>query len=205
MQANWIGRSSGATLRFAIAAESEQAIEVFTTRPDTVFGVGYVVLAPEHALVDQLTTAEQREAVEAFRKSLQSISEQDRVAEDRPKRGVATGGSVQHPFTGEAVPVWIADYVLPDYGTGAVMGVPAMTAAILPLPSNTTYQSPRWWWSQAKLPTLANPRKPSPVWGSWWAPLVDGLQGSRPKPRSSRPPNNAGLAQPRSPSGCAIG
>ena len=125
MQANWIGRSSGATLRFAIAAESAQAIEVFTTRPDTVFGVSYVVLAPEHALVDQLTTAEQREAVEAFRKSLQSISEQDRVAEDRPKRGVATGGSVQHPFTGEAVPVWIADYVLPDYGTGAVMGVPA--------------------------------------------------------------------------------
>ena len=124
MQANWIGRSSGATLRFAIAG-SEQAIEVFTTRPDTVFGVSYVVLAPEHALVDQLTTAEQREAVEAFRKSLQSISEQDRVAEDRPKRGVATGGSVQHPFTGEAVPVWIADYVLPDYGTGAVMGVPA--------------------------------------------------------------------------------
>ena len=92
MQANWIGRSSGATLRFAIAAESEQAIEVFTTRPDTVFGVSYVVLAPEHALVDQLTSAEQREAVEAFRKSLQSISEQDRVAEDRPKRGVATGG-----------------------------------------------------------------------------------------------------------------
>ena len=125
MQANWIGRSNGATLRFAIAAENEQAIEVFTTRPDTVFGVSYVVLAPEHALVDQLTTAEQREAVEAFRKSLQSISEQDRVAEDRPKRGVATGGSVQHPFTGEAVPVWIADYVLPDYGTGAVMGVPA--------------------------------------------------------------------------------
>ena len=125
MQANWIGRSNGATLRFAIAAENEQAIEVFTTRPDTVFGVSYVVLAPEHALVDQLTTAEQREAVEAFRKSLQSISEQDRVAEDRPKRGVATGGSVQHPFTDEAVPVWIADYVLPDYGTGAVMGVPA--------------------------------------------------------------------------------
>ena len=125
MQANWIGRSNGATLRFAIAAENEQAIEVFTTRPDTVFGVSYVVLAPEHALVDQLTTAEQREAVEAFRKSLQSISEQDRVAEDRPKRGVATGGSVQHPFTGETVPVWIADYVLPDYGTGAVMGVPA--------------------------------------------------------------------------------
>ena len=125
MQANWIGRSSGATLRFAIKDSTEQAIEVFTTRPDTVFGVSYVVLAPEHGLVDQLTTADQREAVETFRQSLQSISEQDRVAEDRPKRGVPTGGTVQHPFTGEDVPVWIADYVLPDYGTGAVMGVPA--------------------------------------------------------------------------------
>ena len=125
MQANWIGRSSGATLRFAIKESTEQTIEVFTTRPDTVFGVSYVVLAPEHGLVDQLTTADQREAVETFRQSLQSISEQDRVAEDRPKRGVPTGGTVQHPFTGEDVPVWIADYVLPDYGTGAVMGVPA--------------------------------------------------------------------------------
>jgi len=125
MQANWIGRSSGATLRFAIEADGKQAIEVFTTRPDTVFGVSYVVLAPEHDLVDQLTSADQRQAVEAFRQSLQSISEQDRVADDRPKRGVATGGTVQHPFTGKTVPVWIADYVLPDYGTGAVMGVPA--------------------------------------------------------------------------------
>ena len=125
MQANWIGRSSGATLRFALEGSAEQAVEVFTTRPDTVFGVSYVVLAPEHALVDQLTSTDQREAVETFRQSLQSISEQDRVAEDRPKRGVATGGTVQHPFTGQAVPVWIADYVLPDYGTGAVMGVPA--------------------------------------------------------------------------------
>ena len=125
MQANWIGRSTGATLRFPLAKGSEQAVEVFTTRPDTVFGVSYVVLAPEHELVDQFTSAEQQQAVEQFRKELQAISEQDRVAEDRPKRGVATGGSVLHPFTGESVPVWIADYVLPDYGTGAVMGVPA--------------------------------------------------------------------------------
>ena len=125
MQANWIGRSTGATLRFPLAKGSEQAVEVFTTRPDTVFGVSYVVLAPEHELVDQFTSADQRQAVEKFRKELQAISEQDRVAEDRPKRGVATGGSVLHPFTGESVPVWIADYVLPDYGTGAVMGVPA--------------------------------------------------------------------------------
>jgi len=125
MQANWIGRSTGATLRFPLAKGSEQAVEVFTTRPDTVFGVSYVVLAPEHELVDQFTSAEQQQAVEQFRKELQAVSEQDRVAEDRPKRGVATGGSVLHPFTGESVPVWIADYVLPDYGTGAVMGVPA--------------------------------------------------------------------------------
>ena len=125
MQANWIGRSNGATLRFSMSDKGENAIEVFTTRPDTVFGVSYVVLAPEHPLVDPLTSTEQSESVEAFRQSLQSISEQDRVAEDRPKRGVATGGSVLHPFTGKAVPVWIADYVLPDYGTGAVMGVPA--------------------------------------------------------------------------------
>ena len=179
---------------------------MFTTRPDTVFGVSYVVLAPEHALVDQLTTAEQREAVEAFRKSLQSISEQDRVAEDRPKRGVATGGSVQHPFTGEAVPVWIADYVLPDYGTGAVMGVPAHDsrdfafAKQYDLPITTVVVEP------GQAADSANPRKPSPVWGSWWAPLnLMDCRGSRPKPRSSRPPNNAGLVQPRSPSGCAIG
>ena len=125
MQANWIGRSTGATLRFPLAKGSEQAVEVFTTRPDTVFGVSYVVLAPEHELVDQFTSADQQQAVEQFRQELQAISEQDRVAEDRPKRGVATGGSVLHPFTGEFVPVWIADYVLPDYGTGAVMGVPA--------------------------------------------------------------------------------
>ena len=125
MQANWIGRSTGATLRFPLAAKASEAVEVFTTRPDTVYGVSYVVLAPEHALVDQLTTDEQRPAVEQFRQELEAISDQDRVAEDRPKRGVATGGTVVHPFSGESVPVWIADYVLPDYGTGAVMGVPA--------------------------------------------------------------------------------
>ena len=125
MQANWIGRSTGATLRFPLAANASEAVEVFTTRPDTVYGVSYLVLAPEHGLVDQLTTDAQRPAVEQFRQELEAISDQDRVAEDRPKRGVATGGTAVHPFSGETIPVWIADYVLPDYGTGAVMGVPA--------------------------------------------------------------------------------
>ena len=125
MQANWIGRSTGATLRFALGDDRSEVVDVFTTRPDTVFGVSYVVLAPEHELVDELTSVEQQPAVERFRQELQSISEQDRLAEDKPKRGVATGGYVLHPFSGDRIPVWIADYVLPDYGTGAVMGVPA--------------------------------------------------------------------------------
>jgi len=124
MQANWIGRSTGATLRFPLS-NNEGAIEVFTTRPDTIYGVSYVVLAPEHPLVDQLTTAAQQGAVLTFKAEVAAVSEQDRVAEDRPKRGVALGGMVRHPFSGVDVPVWIADYVLPDYGTGAVMGVPA--------------------------------------------------------------------------------
>ncbi len=124
MQSNWIGRSIGATLRFPLST-GDGAIEVFTTRPDTIFGVSYVVLAPEHPLVEQLTTGAQQGAVLAFRAEVAAVSEQDRVAEDRPKRGVALGGLVRHPFTGVDVPVWIADYVLPEYGTGAVMGVPA--------------------------------------------------------------------------------
>ena len=124
MQANWIGRSRGALLRFPLA-EADGSVEVFTTRPDTIHGVSYVVLAPEHPLVEQLTSPGQRPAVEAFRAEVAATSEQDRVADDRPKRGVALGGTVRHPFSGEAVPVWTADYVLPEYGTGAVMGVPA--------------------------------------------------------------------------------
>jgi leucyl-tRNA synthetase len=124
MQANWIGRSKGALLRFPLL-EGDGGLEVFTTRPDTVYGVSYVVLAPEHPLVAQLTSPDRQDAVEAFRAEVAATSEQERVAEDRPKRGVALGGAVRHPFSGAAVPVWIADYVLPEYGTGAVMGVPA--------------------------------------------------------------------------------
>jgi leucyl-tRNA synthetase len=124
MQTNWIGKSVGADLEFPIA-DSSQKIAVFTTRPDTVYGVSYVVLAPEHPLTSQVTTAAQKSAVEAFIAEVQNQTDIDRTAEDKPKRGVFTGAMAVNPFTGNTVPIWIADYVLYSYGTGAVMGVPA--------------------------------------------------------------------------------
>lgn len=124
MQANWIGKSTGAELSFPIVG-SDEKITVFTTRPDTVYGVSYVVLAPEHPLVETLTTTAQKEAVSKFIEEVKNLSEIDRTSDDRPKRGVAIGASVVNPFTGKEVPIWIADYVLFEYGTGAVMGVPA--------------------------------------------------------------------------------
>jgi leucyl-tRNA synthetase len=133
MQANWIGKSVGAELHFPIKISSKgkgtqeqpNNITVFTTRPDTVYGVTYVVLAPEHPLVKELTTPAQAATVAAFVAEVASISEIDRTAEDKPKRGVPTGAVVINPFTGKEIPIWIADYVLYEYGTGAVMGVPA--------------------------------------------------------------------------------
>lgn len=124
MQANWIGKSTGAYLEFPILGRDDK-IGVFTTRPDTVYGVTYVVLAPEHPLTLQVTTDERREAVEAFIKEVGQESEIDRTAEDKPKRGIPTGGTALNPFTGQEIPILIADYVLYEYGTGAVMGVPA--------------------------------------------------------------------------------
>jgi leucyl-tRNA synthetase len=124
MQANWIGKSIGANLEFPIVGTDEK-IAVFTTRPDTVYGVSYVVLAPEHPLTDRVTTSDQKAAVDAFVAEIKSQSEIDRTAEDKPKRGVFTGAMAINPFTGTEVPIWIADYVLYEYGTGAVMGVPA--------------------------------------------------------------------------------
>jgi leucyl-tRNA synthetase len=124
MQANWIGKSTGAELSFPIVG-SDEKITVFTTRPDTIYGVSYVVLAPEHPLVETLTSAAQKEAVNTFIEEVKNLSEIDRTSDDRPKRGVAIGASVVNPFTGKEVPIWIADYVLFEYGTGAVMGVPA--------------------------------------------------------------------------------
>ena len=124
MQANWIGKSVGAYLEFPIVGLDEK-IGVFTTRPDTVYGVTYVVLAPEHPLTRSVTTPQQKEAVEAFIQEVANQSELERTAEDKPKRGIPTGGKAINPFTGEEIPIWIADYVLYEYGTGAVMGVPA--------------------------------------------------------------------------------
>ncbi|MFO7629480.1 MAG: leucine--tRNA ligase [Prochlorococcaceae cyanobacterium] len=129
MQANWIGRSTGAELSFPVVdaegAGTGEQITVFTTRPDTIFGASYVVLAPEHPLVSSLTTAEQAIHVEAFCDLVSRQSEQERTADDKPKRGVAIGAQVRNPANGELIPLWIANYVLADYGTGAVMGVPA--------------------------------------------------------------------------------
>ena len=129
MQANWIGRSTGAELQFevvdAAGAATGEHITVFTTRPDTIFGVSYVVLAPEHSRVAALTTAEHEINVEAFCDLVSRQSEQERTADDKPKRGVPVGTRVRNPANGALIPLWIADYVLADYGTGAVMGVPA--------------------------------------------------------------------------------
>ncbi|MFM2315220.1 MAG: leucyl-tRNA synthetase, partial [Cyanobacteriota bacterium] len=124
MQANWIGKSVGAYLEFPIVGRDDK-IAVFTTRPDTVYGVTYVVLAPEHPLTPEVTTPEQKAAVEAFIEEIKGETEIERTAEDKPKRGILTGGKAINPFNGEEVPILIADYVLYEYGTGAVMGVPA--------------------------------------------------------------------------------
>jgi leucyl-tRNA synthetase len=129
MQANWIGRSRGAQFSFKLEQGEKESnkldVDVFTTRPDTIYGVTYVVLAPEHPLVAKLTSKQQQESVKSFQEEVAAKSELERMAEDRDKKGVALGGTVVHPLTREKIPVWIADYVLPDYGTGAVMGVPA--------------------------------------------------------------------------------
>jgi leucyl-tRNA synthetase len=124
MQANWIGKSVGAYLEFPVVGRTDK-IAVFTTRPDTVYGVTYIVLAPEHPLTPEVTTPEQKAAVEAFMEEIKGETEIERTAEDKPKRGILTGGKAVNPFNGEEVPILIADYVLYEYGTGAVMGVPA--------------------------------------------------------------------------------
>ena len=124
MQANWIGKSTGAYLEFPIVGMDEK-IGVYTTRPDTVYGVSYVVLAPEHPFTAEVTTEDRKSAVEVFVEEVTSESELERTAEDKSKRGIPTGGKAINPFTGEEIPIWIADYVLYEYGTGAVMGVPA--------------------------------------------------------------------------------
>ena len=123
-QRNWIGRSEGASVHFPLI-NHEGTIEVFTTRPDTLFGVSFLTLAPEHELVNQLTTEEQRTAVTAYVSTSKNRSERERMADVNTISGVFTGSYATHPFTKEPIPIWIGDYVLVGYGTGAVMAVPA--------------------------------------------------------------------------------
>ena len=133
-QTNWIGRSKGASVRFKVLPSGEDlgahfpseasGISVFTTRPDTIFGVSFMVLAPEHDLVSKITTAAQKEAVENYVEATAKRSERDRMSDVKTISGVFTGAYVEHPFSGEPIPVWIGDYVLAGYGTGAVMSVP---------------------------------------------------------------------------------
>jgi leucyl-tRNA synthetase len=124
MQREWIGRSEGARVRFPLAEEPSREIEVFTTRPDTLFGATYMVLAPEHPLVSEITTAEAREAVLAYVEQAARRSERTRLAEGDEKTGVPTGAFATNPVNQERIPIWIADYVLASYGTGAIMAVP---------------------------------------------------------------------------------
>lgn len=142
-QRNWIGKSVGTSIRFKVSSikyqvssienqevrdknqDLEEVIEVFTTRPDTIFGVSFVTLAPEHELVAKITTTEQKQAVEEYITFAKNRSERERMADVKKITGVFTGSHAIHPFTGKQVPVWIGDYVLAGYGTGAVMAVPA--------------------------------------------------------------------------------
>lgn len=125
MQRNWIGKSVGASVWFNLPDHGNKRIEVFTTRVDTLYGVSFLVLAPEHDWVSELTTAEQKERVAAYLEQSKKKSELDRMADTKTVSGVFTGSYARHPLTGEAVPVWVADYVLAGYGTGAVMAVPS--------------------------------------------------------------------------------
>ena len=123
-QRNWIGRSIGASVNFKVK-NSDAEVEVFTTRADTLFGATYLVLSPEHALVSEIVSDDQKEAIEAFKKSIASKSDLERTDLNKDKAGVFTGAYAINPMNGEELPIWIGDYVLASYGTGAIMAVPA--------------------------------------------------------------------------------
>ncbi len=148
MQEAWIGRSEGAEVRFALAAPAAGELRIFTTRPDTLFGCTYMVIAPEHPLVPALTAPEQRAAVEAYRRAAASKSDLERTDLAKEKSGVFTGSHAINPVNGQPVPIWIADYVLMGYGTGAIMAVPGQDqrdwdfAKIYHLPILRTVQPP---------------------------------------------------------------
>jgi leucyl-tRNA synthetase len=125
MQTNWIGRSSGAEVDFAIEGLKGESIRVYTTRPDTLFGATFMVLAPEHPLLDRIVTERQRAVVREYVARARKASDIDRLSTEREKTGVATGAFAINPVNGEKIPIWVADYVLMTYGTGAIMAVPA--------------------------------------------------------------------------------
>lgn len=125
MQKNWIGRSEGTEFSFEVPSINER-VAVYTTRVDTIYGVSYVVLAPEHPYVERIIeNAPNKAELEAFITRMRNMSDIDRTSTDTPKEGMFTGSYAVNPMSGEQVPVWIANYVLVDYGTGAVMGSPA--------------------------------------------------------------------------------
>ena len=123
MQRNWIGKSQGAEMDFAIKGNSEK-LRVYTTRPDTIFGVDFMVVAPEHELVNKITSADQKEVIEKYLAYVKSRSELERLAEVKQITGCFTGAYAINPFDGKEIPIWIAEYVLAGYGTGAIMAVP---------------------------------------------------------------------------------
>jgi leucyl-tRNA synthetase len=156
MQRNWIGKSEGAEFDLPVAGRPGLTLRIFTTRPDTAFGMTYAVLAPEHPLVDALVTdPDERVAVDHFRAEVARQSEVERTAEDRPKRGLRLTAQVVNPFTGTAIPLFIADYVLMTYGTGAIMAVPGEDqrdwdfARQRGLPIIETVQRPAGWTGEA--------------------------------------------------------
>lgn len=163
MQRNWIGRSEGAHVKFASPAGD---IEVFTTRPDTLFGATFMVLSPEHPLVDRLTTTQQRTAVDGYRAQAASVTDADRQSDTREKTGVFTGSLAVNPVNGAEIPVWIADYVLMGYGTGAIMAVPSgderdfAFARKYDLPIVATQMPPDSWFA-------AHGIEPSPDCATW--------------------------------------
>jgi leucyl-tRNA synthetase len=162
MQRNWIGKSEGAEVHFPLASRvvtdpGSDVITVFTTRPDTLFGATYMVLSPEHQLVDRITTAEQRTAVKAYQEAASRKSEFERTELAKKKTGVFTGASAINPVNGKKIPIWIADYVLAGYGTGAIMAVPGQDdrdwefAEVFGLPIVRTVQPPEGWSGKAYL------------------------------------------------------
>ncbi|HSM67347.1 MAG TPA: leucine--tRNA ligase, partial [Ilumatobacteraceae bacterium] len=187
MQRNWIGRSVGAEVHFPVTLTGGGAdrISVFTTRPDTLFGASFMVLSPEHPLVDALTTAEHADAVAAYRKEAATKKDVERQDETREKTGVFTGSTATNPVNGEQIPVWIADYVLMGYGTGAIMAVPCGDQRDfefakkfgLPIPA---IQLPpdSWFEAQGIEPTLDTERWPVAYVGD--APYVQSADTSRP-------------------------